>query len=387
MAEPEWQRLLRNPAFEFVCPCGLRVEPFRDPHGRGHNVRARRGEEGLHTDTCPVVHGELGLRAVEGGQVIYSEGMFGPRGSRGLVKPPTTAGAGDTSVWYGDFTHLMNRTLAETSLSLMAALNRNSTGPLRNPSHEELSRAIGEALHEPLLIDEISPVEAAQRAGVGIYWGISRDPLVHRIHAMRYQTQDDYFEGRDVWNPKGKIQTRIRFRIGLPVAKDVRGKVWQYDRIIQPPYLFFLTATSDGMTQQITIVPLAEHGYGVPWLSKESDPEGEMLRQVRSAIPSVGLIKSAVHADMSLLGPLWPHRLDRNGRLPCRPDLIVLGRRGTAIFQLEGAKDRLYRQGVQRTLHELRDFLDTPSLLIRSVTLDELRSAAPAYLSEIRALS
>jgi hypothetical protein len=387
LAEPAWQRLLREPGLEFFCPCALRVEPFRDPHGRGHNVKARWGEERLHAEDCPVVHGEMGLQAIEHGEVIYTAGMFQPRSAGWLATQLSNGSSKDGRFWYGDFAHFMNRTFAEASLSAFETVNRNHTGPLVNPGHESVSSRIAESLHEPLLTDGTSPVEAARRAGVTINWGVCGDLLVHRLHGMRYHATDEWLQVGDLWGPMGRVTAPPRFRIPLLVARDCRGKVWQHDRIIQPPYLFFLTADTENVVQQLSIIPVAQHGRNVPWHSKESDPEGEMIRRVRSEVPSVGLVKLAVRTDMSLLNRFWPHRMDHLGRLPGRPDLIALGRHGTTIYQLEGSRDRIYREGVQRSLRELRDFLQDPRVLIRAITLGELRSGAPRFIEELKSIA
>ena len=390
LAEPEWQLLLSEPGLEFECPCGLRVESYLEPHKRGRNVRARRGEHELHDEQCPVVGGEFALEAIGTGQVVYTDSLFLESSPRGTARPVRRAGDLGGDCWYGDFGHLMNQGFGSASLTALAEVNRYSirvAGPIRRPTTRDISRWIADFLNSPRMKDGVSPTESARRVGARIYWGVCSKLLVHRLHAMRYNPSDETLRLEEAWTPEGPVTTPSAMRVGYTIASNLRGKVWEYNRLIPPPYLVFAAVNAHGDVLQLLIIPICGGQNDKGWFSKESNAEDKFIRRILGSAAPVGLAKLGVQVDLGLLGPLWPHRLKANGHLPCRPDLIVLGRRGTAIYQVEGSQDRFYQAGVRRSLVALREFLRDPKILIRGVTLREAESGEPRFLAEIASIA
>ncbi len=396
LAEAHWQALLRAPGLEFLCPCGLPVTPYFEPRHKGHNVRARPGEADLHarpdwqSQGCPVVHGEFALEAIKNGTLLYTDSIFlapnAPRSTPTLRRNEATMG----EFWYADFGHLMNQAFAHASLCALAKANRHyleRQQAIRNPTAKEIAEGIATFLGTSQMHDGTSPVDAARRVGATIVWGLCHRLLVERLHAMRYNPRDEILLLHEAWNVEGRLRVVPPVRIGYDVAVRLRGKVWEHNRLICPPYFVFASVDAAGRALQLLIIPICQLRDDQGLFSKESAAEDEFLFPIRQHAPSVGLVKLGVQADLHLLGNLWPHRLTAIGHLPCRPDAVVLGRRGTAIYQLAGSEDPFYRARVHRSLVALQDFLRNPNILVRAVTLAELRSGNPKFMHEIAAIS
>lgn len=396
LGETHWQALLSEPGIEFQCPCGLPVEPYFEPRHKCLNVRARRGELEQHAKPdaegsgCPVVHGDLALEAVKRGNVLYTDSVFLAPGATGTTRSALRGAAASGEFWYGDFGHLMNQGFTYASLQGLADANRLNTGrelPIRNPTADAVAGHIARFLGNSQMSDGASPVDAARRVGSSILWGVCSRRIIERLHAMRYNPKNEVLFLERAWNSEGRITDAPPIKVGYNVAVRVKGKVWEHNRIIPPPYLVFASIDADNRARQLVIVPICELGDDQGLFSKESGAEGEFVSRIREIRPSVGIIKLAVQGDLHVLGGLWRHRLNATGQLPCRPDVIVLGRRGTAIFQLEGSRDPHYRAGVRRTIADLQTFLRDPRILIRTVTLDDLRSGEPRFLGDIAAIA
>ena len=387
LAEPEWQLILQQPGLDFECPCGLPVHSYQGAD-RWWNVRARKNEQGVHHEKCPVVSGEFALAAIRTENVVYRDSLFLGSVLGSSVGRVRRAAEQGCEAWQGDFCHLVNRALATASLVTLGHLNRSSagdTGPIRNPSFKQIFAGIADFLDEPRMVDGSSPVEAARRVGMKIYWGLSSELIVHRIHGMRYNPSDETVVLRDMWSPSGPVHPWPRLKIPFATACQLRGKVWAHNRVITPPYLVMTSVDAADVILQMVIIPVAGLHAG-HLLTKESDPEGIFVNRIEDSGFSVGLVKLAVQVDMCALGPLWRLSGLPSGCLAVRPDLVCIGRRGSAIFQLAGSRDRYYVDGVNRSLGELRKTMRNSQILIRSVSLDELKKSEPQFLDDIAAL-
>jgi len=98
------------------------------------------------------------------------------------------------------------------------------------------------------------------------------------------------------------------------------------------------------------------------------------------------VVKLAVHADLRLLGtPLWPFPVDADGHLPHRPDAMVFAGGKVGIFEVAGSTSANYNRVVDARLDRIMRFVGHGDIFPRKVSLKELRSPVPQFVTELLA--
>lgn len=393
IAEPCWQLILREARTNNIipyCPCGLPLEIFHDKHNRGENVRARFAQLELHKKTCPVVHGPCPFERLHEGNVIFTDALFFPNGARYCAAPQHSASRAG-SAYYGDLTCMVNQGFMVSTLCAIVEANKqaNKGDAFKMPSCRSQSRHFSKYMLQNLMSDGTSPVNAAARNGLTLYWGVTDQPIVNRFHANRHLLKDDTLVLERCWGANGRQNPSPVFTVPSAVALAAGGKVYEFDRLIQGPY--FIACAVDNQTmhvQQITVIPLAYLPQeDAPWISKESGREGDLISRVDRLNLPVGMVKPGVSCDLGLLGKLWPYKVDSDGFLPCRPDLLVIGRNGAAIYQLMGSSNWDYRTNVFNTVKIMRRFFNDRNVIVRAIDLKELESGLPTFENEITSIA